>query len=156
MIPVTRPGRQHRPVNPDRIEFIEETPDTVLTLADGKKLLVRETAALVAERFRGLPARDPRPTRRFGGRRRFDPPADMNPERLRAPEPRLHAGRAAPREQRGLDDGRRTPSSGIIVALVSMLLTFVLKGSARAILINLPPSSSSSAAPSARSWAPSA
>jgi flagellar protein FlbD len=94
MIPVTRPDGSTVLVNPDRIEFIEETPDTVLTLADGKKLLVRETAALIAERYR-LYQRSLRSDARFGGRRRNDPPADMNPEHYEHPN---RAGmRVAPR-----------------------------------------------------------
>ena len=44
MIPLTRPDGTALLVNPDRIELVEETPDTVITLADGKKILVRETA----------------------------------------------------------------------------------------------------------------
>ena len=94
MIPVTRPDGSTVLINPDRIEFIEETPDTVVTLADGKKLLVRETAALVAERFR-IYQRAIRTDGRFGGRRRFDPPADMNPEAYE--HPNRGSMRVAPR-----------------------------------------------------------
>jgi flagellar protein FlbD len=40
-------GREERPmlVNSDLIETVEATPDTVLTLTTGKKLIVRETPA---------------------------------------------------------------------------------------------------------------
>jgi flagellar protein FlbD len=40
-------GREERPlfVNDDLIETMEATPDTVLTLTTGKKLIVRETPA---------------------------------------------------------------------------------------------------------------
>ena len=40
-------GREERPllVNADLIETVEATPDTVLTLTTGKKLIVRETPA---------------------------------------------------------------------------------------------------------------
>lgn len=51
MIPLTRPDGSTLLVNPNRIETVEETPDTVITMADGKKLLVRETAEEVAARF---------------------------------------------------------------------------------------------------------
>ena len=51
MIPLTRPDGTAVLINPDRIELVEETPDTVITLADGKKMLVRETAAEVATRL---------------------------------------------------------------------------------------------------------
>ena len=37
MIPLTRPDGTAVLINPDRIELVEETPDTVITLADGKK-----------------------------------------------------------------------------------------------------------------------
>jgi flagellar protein FlbD len=51
VITLTRPDGSTLLVNPDRIETVEQTPDTVVTFADGKKLLVRETAADVAARF---------------------------------------------------------------------------------------------------------
>ena len=40
-------GREKRPllVNSDLIETVEATPDTVVTLTTGKKLIVRETPA---------------------------------------------------------------------------------------------------------------
>ena len=78
MIPLTRPDGSTLLVNPDRIETVEETPDTVITLADGKKLLVREAALVVANRFRAY-QRSLRGDARFGGRRRGDPSADDDP-----------------------------------------------------------------------------
>ncbi len=51
MIKLTRPDGSSLLVNPDLIETIEETPDTVVTMTNGKKLLVREGAAVVAARF---------------------------------------------------------------------------------------------------------
>jgi flagellar protein FlbD len=39
-------------VNEDMIEFIEETPDTMLTLNTGKRIAVMETAVEVVERIR--------------------------------------------------------------------------------------------------------
>jgi len=39
-------------VNEDMIEFIEETPDTMLSLNTGKKIAVMETAIEVVERIR--------------------------------------------------------------------------------------------------------
>lgn len=45
MIKVTRLNRiETFWVNEDRIEFIEETPDTILTLEGGKKVPVAESA----------------------------------------------------------------------------------------------------------------
>jgi flagellar protein FlbD len=94
MLPVTRPDGTTVLVNPDRIELVEETPDTVITLADGKKLLVRETACVVAERFTAY-HRAIRNDGRIGGRRRNDPSADLDPQRYEHPN---RAGiRVAPR-----------------------------------------------------------
>jgi len=39
-------------VNEDMIEFIEETPDTILTLDTGKKIAVMESAIEVVEKIR--------------------------------------------------------------------------------------------------------
>ena len=78
MIPVTRPDGSTLLINPDRIETVEETPDCVITLADGKKLLVRESGAEISERFRAY-QRYVRTDARFGGRRRSDSPADHDP-----------------------------------------------------------------------------
>jgi len=39
-------------VNEDLLEFIEETPDTILTLNSGKKIAVMETAIEVVEKIR--------------------------------------------------------------------------------------------------------
>ena len=39
-------------VNEDMIEFIEETPDTILSLNTGKKIAIMETAIDVVEKIR--------------------------------------------------------------------------------------------------------
>ena len=39
-------------VNEDMVEFIEETPDTMLSLNTGKKIAVMETAIEVVEKIR--------------------------------------------------------------------------------------------------------
>jgi len=52
-------------VNPDLIEFVEETPDTVITTTTGKRMVVEESALDVLEKivehkqriFLGLPKR---------------------------------------------------------------------------------------------------
>ena len=80
MLPLTRPDGSVLLVNPDRIETIEETPDSVVTLADGKKLLVREPAAEIAERFRAYQRSIRQPDSRFGGRRVSDPPRAHDPK----------------------------------------------------------------------------
>jgi flagellar protein FlbD len=56
MIHLTRLNNQPITVNSDLIKFVEEAPDTVLTLVTGEKLVVRETANEICERimkFRG-------------------------------------------------------------------------------------------------------
>ena len=53
MVLVTRLNGKDFYVNPDLVAFIEETPDTVITLTDGRKLVVLETAELVIERIIG-------------------------------------------------------------------------------------------------------
>ncbi len=47
MIMLTRLNGKSFYVNPDLIAFIEETPDTVITLTDGKKLVAVESAQRV-------------------------------------------------------------------------------------------------------------
>jgi flagellar protein FlbD len=84
MIPLTRPDGTALLVNPDRIEIVEETPDTVITLADGKKILVRETATEVASRFHYY-QRSLHVDARFGGRRAYDPPKELDPARYEHP-----------------------------------------------------------------------
>ena len=39
-------------VNEDMIEFIEETPDTIISLNTGKKIAVMETALEIIEKIR--------------------------------------------------------------------------------------------------------
>ncbi len=64
MIRLTRLNRQPIGLNCDLIKFIENTPDTTITLLNGEKILVRESydeivAQIVAFRQRvlaGLPA----------------------------------------------------------------------------------------------------
>ena len=43
MIEVTKINGVSVLVNPDLIELVEETPDTVLTLTTGKKIIVKES-----------------------------------------------------------------------------------------------------------------
>ena len=59
MIKVTRINKvEEFWVNDDKIEFIEETPDTILSLESGKKIAVAETAEevirLITERKREI------------------------------------------------------------------------------------------------------
>lgn len=44
MICVTRLNNTRFIVNADLVKFVEETPDTIITLRDGEKIVVRETA----------------------------------------------------------------------------------------------------------------
>ncbi|MBE6913456.1 MAG: endoflagellar protein [Ruminococcaceae bacterium] len=47
-------------INENLIEFIEETPDTVISLATGRKVIVAESAATLAQMVRevGCPVRN--------------------------------------------------------------------------------------------------
>ncbi|HEY8391136.1 MAG TPA: flagellar FlbD family protein [Capillibacterium sp.] len=51
MIKVTRFNGEEFWINPHLIEFMEETPDTVISLVTGKKVVVKERAAEVTERI---------------------------------------------------------------------------------------------------------
>jgi uncharacterized protein YlzI (FlbEa/FlbD family) len=51
MIHLTRLNNTALVVNADLIKFIENAPDTVITLITGEKLVVRESAAEVLERI---------------------------------------------------------------------------------------------------------
>jgi flagellar protein FlbD len=51
MITVTRLNNVSIVVNPELIAFIEETPDTIITLSNGEKLIVKETVSEVIRRI---------------------------------------------------------------------------------------------------------
>ena len=51
MIELTRLNNHPFLLNPDLIKWIENTPDTVLTLVSGEKVLVSESSARVVERI---------------------------------------------------------------------------------------------------------
>ncbi len=44
MILVERLNGERFYVNPDLIEFIEETPDTIISMTTGRKIMVKETS----------------------------------------------------------------------------------------------------------------
>jgi flagellar protein FlbD len=50
MIKVTRLNQSELIVNAELIEFIEQTPDTIITLLTGRKVMVRESADEVIRR----------------------------------------------------------------------------------------------------------
>jgi len=50
MIQLTRLNSQPLTVNSDLIKFVEQSPDTVITLVTGEKVIVLETANEVLER----------------------------------------------------------------------------------------------------------
>jgi len=50
MIQLTKLNNQPFAVNADLIKFVEQAPDTVLTLISGEKIVVRETAEEVIRR----------------------------------------------------------------------------------------------------------
>ncbi len=49
MIKVSRLNKEEFFVNPDLIEFIEETPDTVISLQSGRKVVVAESVEEIVE-----------------------------------------------------------------------------------------------------------
>ena len=51
MIKVTKLNQSELYVNPDLIEFMEETPDTIITLTNGIKLNVEERAYVIIDRI---------------------------------------------------------------------------------------------------------
>ena len=51
MIKVTRLNKQEYYINSDLIETIESTPDTVITLLNGKKSIVAESADDIIEKI---------------------------------------------------------------------------------------------------------
>lgn len=51
MIKVTRLDKREMVINADLIETIEATPDTIITLVTGKKILVRDTVDEVVEKI---------------------------------------------------------------------------------------------------------
>lgn len=50
MIRLTRRNGNSFVLNAELIKFVEEVPDTIITLRDGEKVLVKETADTVVER----------------------------------------------------------------------------------------------------------
>ena len=50
MIQVTRLNGQEVYINADMILFLESTPETILTLENGKKVTVKETISQVVDR----------------------------------------------------------------------------------------------------------
>jgi uncharacterized protein YlzI (FlbEa/FlbD family) len=51
MIRLTRLNNQALTVNSDLIKFVEQSPDTLITLVTGEKIVVRESAEEVLARF---------------------------------------------------------------------------------------------------------
>jgi flagellar protein FlbD len=51
MIRVTRLNSQELVVNSDLIKFVEESPDTLITLLDGEKFMVREKPQEIMQRI---------------------------------------------------------------------------------------------------------
>jgi len=47
MIQVTRLNDTKLVINADLIEFVEEIPDTIISLTDGKKIMVKETVEVI-------------------------------------------------------------------------------------------------------------
>lgn len=52
MIKITRFQGEEYYINSDLIEFIEKTPDTIITLTTGKKIVVQENPEEIIERIK--------------------------------------------------------------------------------------------------------
>lgn len=52
MIEVTRINNKKLTINEELIEFMEETPDTVITFTTGTKIVVAETIAEINDRIK--------------------------------------------------------------------------------------------------------
>ena len=50
MIKLTRLNQNELVINAEMIEFVEAIPDTIVTLASGKKIMVAEAVDIVIER----------------------------------------------------------------------------------------------------------
>ncbi|HEY9187395.1 MAG TPA: flagellar FlbD family protein [Ignavibacteria bacterium] len=50
MIEVTRTNHRKITINADMIVFVEETPDVVITLSNGAKVLVKESAREIVDK----------------------------------------------------------------------------------------------------------
>ena len=50
MIKVTRINNSSIIINSDLIEFVESSPDTIISLTDGKKIIVKETPDEIIEK----------------------------------------------------------------------------------------------------------
>ncbi len=54
MIRVTRLNGQAIVINADLIEFVEEIPDTIVSLTTGKKIMVKENAEEIIDKVVGF------------------------------------------------------------------------------------------------------
>ena len=93
MITLNRLGHSDEPfqLNPDMIVTVESTPDTVITLATGVKVVVAETPAEVAAEVHAYRAEVlAEAFRRRGAAQRQSPPASVPREHGRE-SPRLSA-----------------------------------------------------------------
>lgn len=51
MVELTRLNGTHITINPFQIEWIEETPDTIILLNSGRKLVVKEKISEIKNKF---------------------------------------------------------------------------------------------------------
>jgi flagellar protein FlbD len=67
MVKVTRLNDTQVVINADLIEFVEEIPDTIISLTNGKKIMVKETVEEIIEKvaqFRRMSSWHPAETER--------------------------------------------------------------------------------------------
>lgn len=84
MVPLTRLTGMPFALNPDLIERVDETPDTVITLVDGTKYLVRESLADVVAAIMDYRARLLAAAGQFESSRTHDEHAALRRSRLSA------------------------------------------------------------------------
>ncbi|HZU33779.1 MAG TPA: flagellar FlbD family protein [Candidatus Angelobacter sp.] len=89
MIQLTRLNQKPFTVNSDLIKFVENTPDTVITLMSGEKFVVLENAETIVKRVVEF-------------RRKLLEGLPLNA--MNVPEPALHTPQTGPGERRRYDN----------------------------------------------------
>ena len=115
MIQLTRLNGNPIALNSDLIKFVENAPDTVITLINGEKIIVRESSEDVIQQDCGFPA---------GGNGRTAGLERRRPQNSAVPAAqRIHPGRSA--EASAVD---KSTIGGIILALAGILAGLIIEG----------------------------
>ena len=133
MIMLTRLSGSVFALNADLIERIDSTPDTVVTLVDGKKYVVAEGLDEVVDAGPALSRRDHRPEQPPTSTMEAAPtPAQPTPRHRRPPS-------ATPEPARGGADGPGNPDRRSSCGLVIIVVANVMEGGNPMSLLLLPP-----------------